>query len=122
MPHKILVVDDEKVSLSLVKFGLTANHYDVVTATDGDIGLEKLKEEKPDLVVLDVGLPNLNGYEFMQELKSLDDVSQTPVIVLTANETMEDVFKLEGIKKYYVKPVDIAELVGCIKQCIGENQ
>jgi len=65
MSHKILVVDDEKVSLSLVKFGLAANQYDVVTAIDGDIGLEKVKTDNPDLIVLDVGLPNLNGYEFM---------------------------------------------------------
>ncbi|MGE0269189.1 MAG: response regulator [Candidatus Omnitrophota bacterium] len=122
MSHKILVVDDERVSLSLIKFGLSANHYDVITATDGDIGLELLKSDKPDLVVLDIGLPKLNGYEFMQEMKSLDGCSQTPVIILTANETMEQVFKLEGIKQYYVKPVDIGQLVIRIKECLGDNQ
>lgn len=121
MSHKILVVDDERVSLSLIKFGLSANRYNVITATDGDIGLELLKAEKPHLVVLDIGLPRLNGYEFMQEMKMLDGLSQTPVIVLTANETMEQVFKLEGIKQYYVKPVDIGQLVERIKQCLGEN-
>lgn len=122
MAHKILVVDDEKVSLSLVKFGLAANRYEVVTATDGDVGLERVKSDRPDLIVLDVGLPNLNGYEFMQELKKMDGFEQTPVIVLTGNETMEEVFKLEGIKEYYVKPVDISELVKRIVDCLGENE
>lgn len=121
MPQKILVVDDERVSLSLIKFGLSANHYDVITAADGDVGLELLKSDRPDLVVLDIGLPKLNGYEFMQEMKSLEGCSQTPVIILTANETMEQVFKLEGIKHYYVKPVDIGQLVIKIKECLGEN-
>ncbi len=122
MAHKILVVDDEKVSLSLVKFGLAANRYEVVTATDGDIGLEKVQSERPDLIVLDIGLPNLNGYEFMQELKKMEGFEHTPVIVLTGNETMEEVFKLEGIKEYYVKPVDISELVQRIVDCLGENE
>ena len=122
MSHKILVVDDERVSLSLIKFGLSANHYNVITATDGDIGLELLEQEKPDLVILDVGLPRLNGYEFIQEMKRREGFSQTPVIVLTANETMEQVFKLEGIKQYYVKPVDIGLLVERIKQCLGETE
>ncbi|MBZ0167563.1 MAG: response regulator, partial [Candidatus Omnitrophica bacterium] len=111
MAHKILVIDDERVSLSLVKFGLAANQYDVSTAEDGDVGLEMVKSVKPDLIVLDIGMPKLNGYEFMQELKALEGHERTPVIILTANETMEDVFKLEGSQEYIVKPVDISTLV-----------
>ncbi|MCA9395472.1 MAG: response regulator [Candidatus Omnitrophica bacterium] len=119
MAHKILVIDDERVSLSLVKFGLAANHYDVSTAMDGDVGLEMVRSENPDLIVLDIGMPKLNGYEFMQELKNLEGHEHTPVIILTANETMEDVFKLEGSLEYFVKPVDIAKLVARIKDCLG---
>lgn len=122
MAHKILAVDDEKVSLSLIKFGLAANRYEVVTATDGEIGLKMVEQERPDLIVLDIGLPNLNGYEFMQELKQREGFKDTPVIILTGNETMEEVFKLEGIKKYFVKPVDISDLVDCITGCLGTNE
>ncbi|MBP9854026.1 MAG: response regulator [Candidatus Omnitrophica bacterium] len=122
MAHKILVVEDERISLSLIRFGLLANRYEVLTAADGETGLNMLKSEKPDLVILDVGLPKLNGYEFMQEMKGLDEFSHTPVIVLTANETMEQVFKLEGIKQYYVKPVNMDQMIAKIKEYLGENE
>lgn len=122
MAHKILVIDDERVSLSLVKFGLAANNYDVSTAVDGDVGLQMVKSVNPDLIVLDIGMPNLNGYEFMQELKQMEGHERTPVIILTANETMEDVFKLEGSLEYFVKPVDIAKLVARIKGCLGAQE
>jgi len=121
MPHKILVVDDDKINIAIVKFGLSEQRYDVVTASDGMAGLDQLKRESPDLVVLDVQMPNMNGFEFMAELKTVQGFETTPVIMLTANETMEDVFKLEGVKGYFVKPIDLPRLVNRIKECLGEN-
>ena len=121
MAHKILVVDDDKINITLVKFALAEQKYDVVVAEDGEQGLEQVKEENPDLIILDVQMPNMNGYEFMGELKELQGMEATPVLMLTANETMEDVFKLEGVKGYFVKPVDLPELIEKIKECIGPN-
>jgi len=121
MPHKILVVDDDRIGTTLVKFGLSEQRYDVLVAGDGQEALGMVKDEVPDLIVLDVMMPNMNGYEFMTELKQLQGVETTPVIMLTANETMEDVFKLEGVKGYFVKPVIIHKLVVKIKECLGEN-
>ncbi|MBF0521671.1 MAG: response regulator [Candidatus Omnitrophica bacterium] len=121
MAHKVLIVDDERVSLSLVKFGLAGQHYDVIMAHDGDEALSKVKEEKPDLIILDVQMPNMNGYEFMQELKVLQGVRTTPVIMVTANETMADMFKLEGVKAYFVKPVKLTDLLKKVQQCLGPN-
>ena len=66
-------------------------------------------------------MPNMNGYEFMGELKALQGFQTTPVIMLTANETMEDMFKLEGVKAYFVKPIMVNELVAKIVECIGAN-
>jgi len=122
MAHKILVIDDERVNLTLVKFGLAEQSYDVRAANDGDEGLKKVESDKPDLIVLDIQMPKMNGYEFMTELKILQGFETTPVIMLTANETMEDMFKLEGVKGYFVKPVKIPDLIEKIKECLGPNE
>ena len=121
MPHKILVVDDERVSLSLIKFGLAAERYYIIMAHDGQEALQKFEEERPDLIILDVQMPNMNGYEFMQELKQRQGIKTTPVIMVTSNETMEDLFLLEGVKAYFVKPVKLTELIEKVRQCLGSN-
>ncbi len=121
MAHKILIIDDEKVNLTLVKFGLAEQGYDVIVAHDGNEGLKKVADENPDLIVLDIQMPNMNGYEFMAELKTSQGFETTPVIMLTANETMEDIFKLEGVQGYFVKPVKISDLIQKIQECLGPN-
>lgn len=121
MAHKILLIDDERVNVALIKFGLAGNRYDVIEAVDGIEGLAKVNEENPDIIILDVMMFNMNGYEFMGELKALQGFQTTPVIMLTANETMEEMFKDEGVKAYFVKPVMIGELVAKIVECIGQN-
>ncbi len=121
MAHKILVVDDDKINVALVKFALAEQRYEVFYAYDGAEGLKVAQEHKPDLIVLDVHMPRMNGFEFMAELKQWQGFQTTPVIMLTANETMEDVFKLEGVRGYFIKPVILPELVQTIKQCLGPN-
>lgn len=121
MAHKILLVDDDRINISLLKFTLAEKRYEVFVASDGEEGIEFLKSKRPDLVVLDVQMPKMNGFEFMNELKMLEGVDTTPVIMLTANETMEDMFKLEGVKAYYVKPVHPPTIISKIKEILGEN-
>ena len=117
MAHKILLIDDDKINVTLIKFRLAAAGYDVDFAHDGDEGLKKAAILKPDLIILDVYMPNLNGFEFLSELKSRQETIP-PIIVLTSNETMEDVFKLEGTKGYFVKPVEVTQLINKIKECL----
>lgn len=119
MAKKILIIEDEKVSQALVKFGLKESLFDVLVAEDGDIGLKKVQQEHPDLIILDVGLPHVDGYQFIKELRTLEEFHDIPVIVLTSNETLENVFKLEGIKEYLIKPVPLAELVERVKLHLG---
>jgi len=121
MSHKILIVDDERINTALVKFSLAEKGYDVIDARDGKEGIEKVKGENPDLIILDIQMPEMSGYEFMGELKQYQGFETTPVIMLTASETLEDVFKLEGIKGYFVKPVKFPELVAKIEECLGPN-
>ena len=121
MPHKILVIDDDKINVALVKFGLAEQGYDVVFANDGTDGFKQLKHEKPDLIVLDIQMPKMSGYEFVNEVKSMDGYNTIPIIMLTANETMEDIFRIEGVKAYFLKPVNLSGLVTKIKECLGPN-
>lgn len=121
MPHKILIVDDEKINIAIVKFGLAEQRYDVAVANDGTAGLECVRKYKPDLIILDVQMPPMNGYEFMTELKQIEYILPPPVLMLTANETMQDMFRLEGVKGYFVKPVELKKLMKKIIECIGEN-
>lgn len=121
MAHKILIVDDEKINIAIVKFGLAEKRYEVVVANDGVEGLQMVVKYKPDLIILDVQMPNMNGYEFMTELKNLEYIIPPPVIMLTGNETMQDVFRLEGVKGYFVKPVELNALHKKIVECLGEN-
>lgn len=121
MAHKVLLVDDERVNVALIKFGLASLRYHVIEAVDGIEGLAKVEAEKPDIIILDVMMPKMNGYEFMGELKARQGFQTTPVIMLTANETMQDMFKLEGVKAYFVKPVMVRQLAEKIVECIGPN-
>ena len=121
MAHKILIVDDDQINIAIVKFGLSERRYQVSVAEDGPEGLEKVEADKPDLIVLDIQMPKMNGLEFMGEHKQLQGFQITPVIMLTANETMQDVFKVEGVKGYFVKPIKLASLIQRIIECLGPN-
>ena len=124
MAHKILIIEDDKGTVGVIKNILVGQHYEVITAFDGKEGLKKVKSEDPDLIVLDIRMPAMNGYEFICTLraeKGSSDKSMVPVIVLTAKEEMEEVFKLEGAKGYLVKPIDPIQLTKKIKECLGSN-
>lgn len=124
MPHKILIIDDDKGVVEFVKSALTKRNYEVFTANSGDEGLTLVKQISPDLILLDVVMPSLNGYEFLRALKALSVIERNktvPVFVITAKEEMEDLFKSEGVKEYLVKPVDTSELIKKTEECLGPN-
>ena len=119
MLKKILIVDDDRLNTTLIRFSLKDAHYDVMTAHDGCEGIAAVKERNPDLIILDIQMPEMSGFEFMNELKTLPGASGTPVIMLTANAEMQDSFLSEGVKAYFVKPVDMPKLLVKIKECLG---
>src|SRR5699024_1887515 len=111
---KILVVDDEKPISDIIKFNLEKEGYEVVTAFDGEEALEKVSEEEPALIVLDVMLPKIDGLEVVREVRKNHDM---PIIMVTAKETeIDKVLGLElGADDYVTKPFSNRELVARVK-------
>lgn len=119
MPKIILVVDDERVNVELIKRKLLDQGYEINTAYDGEEALAAMKAQKPDLVLLDIQMPVMNGYTFMMEKSKLADFSRVPVIVLTAHNEMEPLFKRHGVKAYLLKPLKMQELLDKVAQVLS---
>ena len=112
--EKILVVDDDANICELLRLYLTKEGYQVTTAGDGEEGLEKFNQIKPDMVLLDVMMPRMDGLEVCRRIRK---AGNTPVMMLTAKgETFDKVLGLElGADDYMVKPFDAKEVVARIK-------
>jgi len=118
MPKKILAVDDERHIVRLVEVNLQRAGYEVVTAFDGREALEKVKAENPDLVVLDVMMPYMDGFEVLKTLKADPSTAEIPVIMLTAKAQDADVFRgwQSGVDCYLTKPFNPMELLTFVKR------
>lgn len=119
-PKKILIVDDELFLSEIVSVRLKTEGYDVIQATDGMEGLEKAKQENPDLIVLDVMLPKMNGYEICGSLKSDPKYNKIPIILFSARTQNEDIElgKKVGADAYITKIFGVKELLAKIKELI----
>ena len=123
MPKTILFIEDE---LGLQKtFGdiLREEGYEMLTALDGEVGLRLTKEKKPDLILLDLILPKMDGFEFLEKLKENPEIKNIPVIILTNLERTEDVERaLElGAKTYLVKAdYSLEEVIKKVEKALGE--
>ena len=123
MPKKILAVDDERHIVRLVQINLQKEGYEVVTAGNGREALEKVKSEKPDLTVMDVMMPEMDGFEALENLKADEVTAKIPVIMLTAKAQDADVFSgwQKGADLYLTKPFNPSELLTFVKR-IFANQ
>lgn len=123
MSKKILVVDDEKHIVRLVQINLQKAGYEVTTAGNGREALESVDKEQPDLIVMDVMMPEMDGFAALQKLKEDPKTAEIPVIMLTAKAQDEDVFKgwKSGADLYLTKPFNPAELLTFVKR-IFESQ
>jgi two-component system, OmpR family, alkaline phosphatase synthesis response regulator PhoP len=113
MARQILVVDDERHIVRLVEVNLTRAGYDVNTAYDGVEALEKIEESLPDMIVLDVMMPRMDGFEVLKNLQSNPKYKDIPVIMLTAKAQDADIFKgwQSGVSSYLTKPFNPKELL-----------
>jgi adenylate cyclase len=115
---KILVIDDDLEIVELAKNRLEANHYEVLTATDGIQGLELAKAHEPDLIILDVVMPHMDGYTFVQEIKLIDSLRKIPIMIITAKTDMQDLFLNEGVSCCLTKPFKTEIFLEKVKQLV----
>lgn len=119
---KILIVDDESQLVDMVKMRLEASDYEVITAYDGKEGLDKARGERPDLIILDLMLPKMNGYEVCQLLKFDQKYKDIPIILFTARTQEGDKktgFEV-GADAYITKPFESQVLLGKIRELLKE--
>jgi len=113
MGKRILVVDDERHIVRLVQVNLERAGYEILTAYDGIEALDKVKTESPDMVVLDVMMPRMDGFEVLKNLQADPRYQNIPVIMLTAKAQDADIFKgwASGVSSYLTKPFNPRELL-----------
>jgi len=121
MGRKILVVDDEKNIVDIVTFNLHKEGYDVLFAYDGQQGLALAQEENPELILLDLMMPKMDGFEVCRRIR---EKSQVPIIMLTARaEEVDKVLGLElGADDYVTKPFSVRELMARVKANLRRQQ
>lgn len=122
MNNRILVVDDEEFILTLIEFNLQQAGFEVITAMDGEMALQKATTERPDLIILDLMLPKMDGMEVCKELR-LQRI-MTPILMLTAkDDEFDKVLGLElGADDYMTKPFSPREVVARVKAILRRTK
>ncbi len=121
---KILVIDDEPNIVQTLQDRLEMNDYEVVTAGNGKEGLKKALQEKPDVLLLDVIMPIMDGHEMLEALRKQPGGNYSSVIMLTARSQTQDIARANacGIDDYIVKPFDLSELLEKIEVVIESRK
>ena len=122
MPKKILVVDDDVAIVRMIEFKLKAAGFKVTCAFNGQEALDKIAEDKPDLLISDINMPQMTGIELIQQLKKSVQTRDIPVIILTArgeDEQREEAVKI-GTNVFINKPFAPAKLLEIVRQMTGE--
>ena len=115
----ILVIDDDPGLLAFLQKRLDLAGYRVTTAASGEAGLEKMKADIPDLVIADVMMPGMDGFSFVREIRVDAQLTRVPIIIVTAQEELGDIFKMEGVQGFFPKPLDTEMLMDKIRSLIG---
>ncbi|MBI5681914.1 MAG: response regulator [Deltaproteobacteria bacterium] len=118
---KILIVEDNLMNMVLVKDILTINGFTVLEAATGNEAIEKAGSENPDLILMDINLPEMDGITAMREIKANIKTSKIPVLALTASVMIEDRERImsAGFDGFIPKPVDIEELIMLVKKYLS---
>jgi len=118
---KVLVVDDYVENVELLEELLSASGYEVSTASDGDEALQRVKEAHPDLILLDIMMPKMDGYQVCEALRAKDDTKDIPIIFVTAKTEVKDwthaIFNV-GVNSYITKPINPKKLLDKVKSVL----
>ena len=120
MTKKILIIDDEPQLVDMIKIRLESNNFGVIAAYDGQEGLEKARKEKPDLIILDLMLPKIDGYKVCRMLKFDNEYKNIPIILVTSRSQESDKKMGEevGADAYITKPFEPQVLLKSIKKLL----
>jgi two-component system cell cycle response regulator DivK len=123
MTKRILVVEDQDDLRAILRDFLTASGYDVVEAADGGEGVAKALSERPDLILMDIQLPVLDGYETTRQIKAQPNLKATPIIAVSsyAMKGDEEKARASGCDHYVTKPYSPIKLLGFIRGFLGET-
>ncbi len=121
--NKILVVDDSKVSAEMITHALTKNSHNVIMVPDGNEALEIAVKERPEIIITDIDIPGMNGYELIKQVREKPEIKDVSVIMMSNRDKKSDIKKSEklGVAKYFVKPFDIEKLVIIVEQLLLER-
>ncbi len=122
MDRTIFIADDELDFVSTLRSRLEFEGFEVTTAPDGKSALDRIREDNPDLILLDVMMPTMNGFQVCRELKGNADTKSIPIVMLTAKSQESDKFwgKEAGADAYVTKPFDMDELIGQIRGLLNK--
>ena len=117
----VLIVDDSPTEVHVLKTMLEKNGYSVLSATSGEQGVALAKERKPDLVLMDIVMPGLNGFQATRQLTTNPETAHIPVVIVTTkNQETDRVWGMrQGAKDYLTKPVSEQELIGKVRTVLG---
>jgi len=121
MAYRLLVADDEKDVVETLRGRLVKEGYDVVVAFDGEEALKKMEEDNPDIILLDLMMPKLNGYEVLKEIRSRYKEKWRPVIIISAKQELESVEKCYGLEAdhYLTKPCTMVNILRAIRTMLS---
>ncbi len=118
---KILVVEDEEILAEILSMGLGADGHTVITASDGVAGFDAVRTENPDLIVTDMSLPKMTGWELIEKLRAEPSTAALPIIAMTGHTTAEDrsAAFAARVSAYQQKPIDMGLLKAKITELLG---
>jgi DNA-binding response OmpR family regulator len=120
--RKILLVDDSETVLQMEQMILAKSSYELILARDGEEGVAKALTTQPDLILMDVVMPKMNGFEAVKQLRENAQTRSVPIVMVTSKaeaESMETGYQT-GCSDYIIKPIDRLELVTKVKNLLGE--
>ncbi len=120
---KILVVDDEEDIQKLLKMRFQQENYVVLVAPDGDAALKTAEQESPDVIILDIMMPKMDGYSCLKELRKLPRTKDIPVLMLSGKEEekVRDLFAFQKISGYIEKPFELDDVVVKVKELLKDQ-
>lgn len=120
---KILIIEDSALNRKILEDALSGKGYQVLCAEDGREGMERLNKESPDLVLMDVVMPNMNGWETCKHIRAAAKVQATPIIIMTSKNTPQDMLQAfeVGADEFLDKPVNLEELYETVDRLLNRG-